>query len=341
MSARLVLLDRLGPWAPAWDALVADLDLPSPFLRSWWIDHAATATPEIRLVVDGGDLLGGLALQRDRIGGIVRYRELGAGALCPDQLDVVCTPESRSVVLEVLAADLAGRRAIVDLDGLVPDPLLRRIWPAARVEESEGNRWQPLSQDQPYLETRSKNYRRKIRKLDRRLDELGVVHRTVDAADPVDVSAALETLRALHAQRPERARFVEVVPRLEPILQAGARAGEVRFDLYEHDGEPIVVMLTFDVAGRLGFYQFARSLDPAYDAASLSLHVRVIDEIARAGYPMADFLRGSEDYKTYLADEIRPVMRLRHGQGSAARGYWGARRTAGRAVRRLRRADPA
>ncbi len=38
---RTEVLTRLGGHRDAWDHLVATQPLPTPFLRSWWVDHVA------------------------------------------------------------------------------------------------------------------------------------------------------------------------------------------------------------------------------------------------------------------------------------------------------------
>ena len=79
---------RLGPLAVRWDELVDRLPLPSPFLRSWWLEHTAGRRPRFVLVMEDGALLG-----------VPRLRVMGAGALCPDHLDAVVLPGREADVL--------------------------------------------------------------------------------------------------------------------------------------------------------------------------------------------------------------------------------------------------
>src|SRR5205807_1596939 len=80
---RVSVTNVLGAYADAWDSLVESLPIPSPFLRSWWLDAAAGSRPCIVLVLQRDRLVGGLALESDRHVGIERLRLLGAGPLCP------------------------------------------------------------------------------------------------------------------------------------------------------------------------------------------------------------------------------------------------------------------
>ena len=82
-AMRAVVASRLGTYAPGWDALVDSMALPSPFLRSWWLDTASEAEPCIVLVLHGDQLIGGVALERARHLGVDRLRMLGSGTSAP------------------------------------------------------------------------------------------------------------------------------------------------------------------------------------------------------------------------------------------------------------------
>src|SRR5882762_6098642 len=85
----------LGIHAAAWDALVSFGDPPTPFLRSWWLEAVAGPRPVFLLVIDGGTLLGGLALEEDHGMVVRRLRfigdrpRFGDSPLGPDHLDAV------------------------------------------------------------------------------------------------------------------------------------------------------------------------------------------------------------------------------------------------------------
>src|ERR1700686_725722 len=112
----------LGPYGAAWDELVDGAAIPSPFLRSWWLNAASGSQPVIVLVLESERLVGGVALERDRHHGVERLRVLGAGALCPDHLDAVAAVGRRADVAAALRGWLArsGDR-LVDLDGVGGD----------------------------------------------------------------------------------------------------------------------------------------------------------------------------------------------------------------------------
>ena len=85
-TPRLLEVSDLGSWRAAWDALVLTAPLPTPFLRSWWLDAQRAVrdgSALFVLVVQGEQLLGGQALQVDRVLGAQRIQALGQGPLAP------------------------------------------------------------------------------------------------------------------------------------------------------------------------------------------------------------------------------------------------------------------
>jgi len=87
--ADVVVTRTLGVWRDSWDALVECAPVPSPFLRSWWLEGVGGANVRFVLVVDDGLLIGGLALERRRCMGLSQYRFASSGVLCPDHLDLL------------------------------------------------------------------------------------------------------------------------------------------------------------------------------------------------------------------------------------------------------------
>ena len=96
------LLDvpRLDGWAAQWDQLVDSSPLPSPFLRSWWLTGVGGPGRHFLLVVDGAQLLGGLALERRHP--MLSVRMMGDGSLCPDHLDLLAAPGHEAAVVSLL-----------------------------------------------------------------------------------------------------------------------------------------------------------------------------------------------------------------------------------------------
>jgi CelD/BcsL family acetyltransferase involved in cellulose biosynthesis len=321
--------------ADAWDALVDASSLPSPFLRSWWLDSVSAVPATHLLVLSDGELVGGLALARDTLLGISRYRFAGQGVLCPDHLDALARPGHEDEVADALRDwfEAPGQR-IVDLAGLREGSLVARAL-ARSPEPLDVAPFQALPGDgSDFLAGRSSNFRRSVRKAERRLDEAGVTHRRVE---PALLPAALDAFRRLQDDRDGRGPLLEELPVLARALASGLARGEARVDVLESPTEVVAVSLAFVVAGRLSLYQVARSLDHEHRSAATVLLNRVITEAMADGCHEVDMLRGDEGYKASFADARRGLFRLRAGHGVMARGLVTGRALGISAIRRVRR----
>jgi CelD/BcsL family acetyltransferase involved in cellulose biosynthesis len=338
---RLAVRSRLDPWAPAWDELVDRMPLPSPFLRSWWLEAAGGRRPCFVLVLDGDVLVGGLALEESRRWGVACYRMMGAGPLCPDHLDVVAAPEWAGAVVDAVAGWLSrsGPR-VLDLEGVGPDSRLFEALPGqVRREVVDVAPWEPLPPDpDAYFARRSANFRANLRKASRRLAEEGLYHRV---ASPSSVDAALDTLRDLHAAQWGRASgFLRVFDRFAAAARLGAMRDEMVFHELMADETVVASVAAFDVAGRLSLYQSGHATDRRWrNAATVLLH-EIIADACRRRRTEVDLLRGGEPYKRNFASNERPVLRLRAASGAAGQLVLGAalakkrtRRLAGGVVR--------
>jgi CelD/BcsL family acetyltransferase involved in cellulose biosynthesis len=305
--------EELGMYAGAWDRLVEGMPIPSPFLRSWWLSTAAGSRPRIAMVLQGERLLGGLALERDRHLGVERLRVLGAGVLCPDHLDAVSAPDLRDAVASALSAWLGrpGDR-LIDLDGVVGDSLVVTVLPGrVRRERSAVAPYEVLASG--YMEARSPSFRRIVHRAELRLQrEAGACV----AARVDDIDAGLRLLRSLHAQRwRNRSAFLGEFRRFERVCRAAAAQGEVAVYALRAGDETVAVTASFEVAGRISYYQSGRNPARRWRNAATVLLARVFDDAARCGLREADLLRGDEEYKSGFASGRRELWRLRCATG--------------------------
>jgi CelD/BcsL family acetyltransferase involved in cellulose biosynthesis len=317
---RVVVQTRLGSLEPAWDALVERLPLPSPFLRSWWLEQTAGGAPRFLLVMDGDVLVGGLALQEERWFGVPRLRVMGAGALCPDHLDAVALPDREQDVLAALAAWLRrpGSR-VLDLEGVAGGSRLAAALPGrVRREVVAVAPCAPLPADpDDWLRSRPPNFRATLRKATRRLQEEAVAHQVVRGAS---VHAALDALRRLHVARwGERSNFLAAYDRFAAASRAGAARGEVAFHQLVAGGEVVAAVSCFEVAGRLSLYQSGRLSEHRWRNAATVLLVKVVEDACRRALAEVDLLRGDEPYKGNFASATRELLRLRAAHGAAGR----------------------
>ncbi|MFM7069080.1 MAG: GNAT family N-acetyltransferase [Actinomycetes bacterium] len=346
-------MDRLGDLSDAWNAAVRAMPHPSPFLLSWWVDHAATHRPVVLCCFEGDELVGGAAFEVDHVGRgpvrLERVRLLGQGPLAPDHLDVIGAADHRQEVAELVTFWLqrAGQR-IVDLDGLSADGALAAALTGAGhvVTDRIGAPWAalPASGDE-YLAARPGQLRSTAKRARKRLDADGATIRTVDAAR---ADEALADLARLHDGRwADESEFLRSWKTFERAAVAGMRDGSVIIsELVAADGDVVATELdlaTTDDRGRrtLAFYQAGRRTEHEWRGAGTALRAAVIGAACDVGVAEYDLLRGDESYKSDWASERRELLRIRFGVGrigtaaATAAGRWKQRQD-----RRAERALP-
>lgn len=334
MSHRIV--QRLENDAAAWDALVERMKLPSPFLRSWWLDAVAASLPagvdpQILLVFDGEALIGGLPMQRSTVRGVEVVSFLGAGPLQPDHLDLVAAPDRRDQVGAAVRLWLgrAGNR-MVDLQGVAGGSMLVDVVPGwGEVTELEVAPYVPLpASPQEYLAARGGRTRSTVKRTAKRLDAAGIEFREIDSSDPLAVEGALETLAQLHDGRwGDESGFLAAWESFSAAVRAGAALGEVRFsELVDPAGTPIAIEVDFVVAGRTSFYQAGRLTDHEYRGSGSVLRYRIITAAIERGDHEFDLLRGGENYKAEWASTQRSLLRIRRGVGPLGKAIVGVAR---------------
>jgi CelD/BcsL family acetyltransferase involved in cellulose biosynthesis len=330
----------LAGWEAQWDALVDRSALPSPFLRSWWLRHTTGETPCFVLVTDADRLLGGVALQRDTVLGVARYRVAGHGRLAPEHLDLVTAEEHRGLVEAHLRTwcHRDGAR-LFDLHGLVEHPALARVLPSPRAAITHTAPYRRLPDDpEAALATLPRSTRRAVAKGRRQLAEAGGQHRVVPDHD---LDAALERFRDLHLCRwGDESGLHGSMDALFAAVRAAARRGEARLhELWGPDGT-IAIDLCFELRGRVTNYQGGRRHQDLLRAPGTVLLSHVVEHATRNGADEFDLLGGAHPYKRRWTDAERGVVQLEAAHGRAGTAVLGAlrtRRTCAATVRRGRR----
>lgn len=289
---------------------------------------------------DGDDLVGGMALEADRVGrgpvAIERLRCLGQGVLAPDHLDLIATDEHRAAVTRAALAWIhrPGSR-IVDLDGLAAGGSLGTALAADAVEHV-GAPYAALPRDgEEYLAGRPGKVRSTVSRTARRFAREGVRHRSVE---PDDGGRGLDELARLHDGRwAEESEFLSAWRRFRAAALAGMVAGEVTLDeMVTADGTVVATELDLVVAGRRSFYQAGRDTGRDWRGVGSVLRAEIIGAAIAAGCTEYDLLRGDEPYKSDWSDGRRELVRCRFGVGPigvAAIAAASARSGAGRLSR--------
>lgn len=315
----------LGDLAASWDDLVDRSALPSPFLKSWWVDNAAGGEPAILTCHgDDGRLLGGAAFEVDHVGhralGLVRVRVLGQGPLAPDHIDVLAAPEHRTEVLAAVCGWLRTGNRIVDLDGLSADCEVPWLLGAPLLVR-ETAPYRSLGSADPTAELPGR-LRSTIKRAAKRLARSGFAPRTVP---PADAEQALETLFELHDHRwqdrsswsaSERAASNATLRR---TLLAGLHCGGAVIHEIT-DGTQVIASEIELIAGRrVAFYQAGRLTDQEFRGSGSALKAEVLRWAVREGMTEFDLLRGDDRYKDDWATDLREVHRVRTGVGVVGR----------------------
>ncbi|MEZ5321510.1 MAG: GNAT family N-acetyltransferase [Microthrixaceae bacterium] len=330
------VLDRLGPtWSASWDHLVDSMELPSPFLRSWWLDAMAASAdaPAFVLVLVEDRLLGGIAVQTERRLGVECVELLGSGPLEPDHLDVVVDPADASATALVL--DEVGRwlhrpgSRVLDLVGVAPGARLFDIVARGARRRVEVAPFVALpGTHEEYLASRGGRTRGTVARSARRLGRDGSTIRIVRAdRDGVDAfDAALMALARLHHTRwGDRSGFLDRWAAFTAAARSGSLRGEVWCcELVGPDQETAAVEVDFVVAGRMSFYQAGRSTDRRWRGGGSWVRSETVRAAISSGCHEFDLLRGAEPYKSEWADRSRGVWALRAGVGPIGRAAVGA-----------------
>jgi CelD/BcsL family acetyltransferase involved in cellulose biosynthesis len=331
---RTEVLRHLGPHRPAWDRIVADQPLPSPFLRSWWVEHAAGAEPCIVACFEGDDLVGGAAFELDRLGpgrrGPERVRCLGQGVLAPDHLDLVAaTGQHRRVARAVLAWLRRPGSRVVDLDGLAASGTLATLFSPFEVERVAAPYADLRVGIEEYLAGRPGKVRSTVSRTTKRFVREGVTLDTVGADAPsAHLDAALDDLARLHDSRwSDDSAFLSGWDRVRAAVHAGVGAGDVGLHrLLDQHGDAVAVELDLCVGPRVGFYQAGRRTEREWRGCGSVLRARIIEAAVADGATEYDLLRGDEGYKAEWATGRRELVHCVAGVGPLGRAAVHARR---------------
>lgn len=321
---RLEIHDGLGPATAEWDSLVVHGDPPTPFLWSWWLTDTVVGDLVVAAVYDDAGLVGGIALQRDRVAGVERLRFVGAGILEPDHLDVVARPGRHQEVARQVAEWLRSGDRVVDLEGLSERSHLRpALGPRASARPIELSPYASLPGSfEEYMAARPGQVRSTVKRARKRLEAAGVAHDVVDATSSAELRAdALDALGALHDGRwGGKSALLDRWPALAAALADGLAAGQVVVHRLVHPDVGTIAVEADLLAGeRTCFYQAGRLTDHEWRGSGSVLKAAAIEHAIASGHTEYDLLRGDEPYKGEWATARRPLFRVIVGCGPRGR----------------------
>lgn len=317
---RVEVRDTLGDLADQWDALVESRPIPSPFLRSWWTAKAARGRPRHVLALEGDALVGGLALEEDRIAGVRRLRTLGF-ALGSDHVGLVAVRGREEEAARTVGNWTRSLGAcVIDLVGLAEDPHLAAALPGRVTLSTEDSA--PCASLEgsfaEFLARKSTNFRRNTAmRARRKLEGHGARYRVLE---PSEIEEGLVTMRRLHEMSVGSGSFLlGEYEHFAAVVRAGVRCGEAVFHQITVAGEPIATMVTYELAGRMSIHQSGRDPDSRWSASGHAMMGYLFERACERGYREVDLLRGGESYKARWATGARDVTRLRSAHGWRAR----------------------
>jgi glycosyltransferase involved in cell wall biosynthesis/CelD/BcsL family acetyltransferase involved in cellulose biosynthesis len=320
------VLNELGTHREEWDALVDAMPLPSPFLRSWWLEHAAVGEPTLVLCLEQGRLVGGLALQRTVRGGCDWFEVLGEGPLSPDHVDLLAAAGREAEVSVALRTwmDRRGSR-VFRLRGVTDHSMLADVVPGVgpvRMMEVAPYAQLPASYDE-YYRSMPGMIRSLIKSTTKKFDKYGI---TVQLQPFDDVDASLATLASLHDSRwGDASGFMAGWDQFVEVARAASKFGEARFShLVDFEGRVLASEFEFGVAGRLSYYQSGRLTDYDLRGSGSVLRAQIVERGIEEGFVEFDFMRGDEPYKRDWINSRRSLFEIRRGVGSRGVAMVGA-----------------
>ncbi|MEI2640419.1 MAG: GNAT family N-acetyltransferase [Microthrixaceae bacterium] len=310
-SVHVQVLDSLGDLGSQWDRLVDIQPLPSPFLKSWWIQGACEGQPTIVCVMRNGRLIGGAAFEVRTWGprslNLQKIVVPGSGLLAPDHIDLIAEDGAvETVARAVLGYLLRPGSRLIELDGLAAEGTLARLFSDCVTGISDAP-FAPLpSTPDEYLRGRPGKVRSTIKRRTKKLLGDGAM---VETVAPENLNEALRSFAELHDGRwSEESGFLDAIDRFRTILSEGMRSGEVLVSgLRLQSGEMVAMEVDFEVAGRLSFYQSGRRTDHEMRGCGSVLRFQIIEAAIDRGIQEYDLLRGEEPYKAEWATAARQL----------------------------------
>jgi CelD/BcsL family acetyltransferase involved in cellulose biosynthesis len=313
----------------AWASLLPAAVTPFPFqsiewAESWWsVFGAGNELLLLRATDEQGRVIGiaPLMLTTTALGRTIQF--IG-GAEVTDYLDIVATEGDLAAAWAAILDHLLAKRDewdAIDLHCLpqwspshatVADQLSGTL--AVEIGQEEVCPIVRLAGSfEAYLRALPKKERHEVRRKARNFERDAPTGRLRVITDKDDALAAMPDFLRLHRlSAPDKERFLtpEIEQFFAAMTAATADAGWLRLYLMEIDDAPVAAVFTFVADGRMLVYN--SGYDPAYAhvSAGMVLVSMMIEDAARLGLAVFDFLRGNEAYKYRFGATDTPIWRV-------------------------------
>ncbi len=358
---RFTALEELIPFADEWDRLSAGVPFRSwAWMSTWWRHYGPTPRGRreakslyVLGVFDSAGRLAGIApwfLERSILWGRT-LKFLGTGEVCSEYLTVLADPSAEDRVTEALAqwltdaarapegqsaaADRWDRLELTSVDA--DDSAVRRLTEALRargnlVHERPGPCcWRidlPETWEQ-YLAMLSRNGRRQVRLVERRLVETGravfhLVRREADLPQGFEILIDLHQRRRRTLGEPGCFASAQFTAFHREVMVRLLQKRQLHLFWVDLDGKPAVA--EYFLLGKGSTYAYLVGLDPNClgDAPGKLGNMIGLKYAIASAHTSFDFLRGDEPYKATMRAQPRATVETRVVPGRVgARLRWG------------------
>jgi CelD/BcsL family acetyltransferase involved in cellulose biosynthesis len=322
-QARLVTtLPELEPYLGQWDELAIASGRPyccPAWMLAWWRHAGAEDELRVVLLVEGDELVALAPFCLSRWRGMNVYRLLCAGTstrIGPLPAAGVADDHARAVATALAAAPAPPDVFRFEgIDAKSPWPkLLAQHWPGRRphlrtdfeldaptVDISEGY--------DAWFSSRSRNFRKDLNRVRRRLAERGAEVRMSDA-DHLEADLR-DLFRLHHARWDERGGSGNLDPAIEGMIRDCADAlfplGRFRLFVLEAEGKAISAGLLIDAGKEAAVW--GGGFDPEWSkfGPGMTTQAAAIEDSAKRGQTCVDFGEGEEHYKRVIGVPDQPV----------------------------------
>jgi CelD/BcsL family acetyltransferase involved in cellulose biosynthesis len=337
-------LAGLQALAPDWNCVLAksagnNVFLTWEWVSTWWDVYGAGSQLHVVVVREPHGRIVGVAplqrIRRNRVSGDTVMFIGSGGDVTPEYLDFIVEAGWEERVVPLVIDTLLGEPRIKEIDlqplrdSLTTSILSKRFASrAGRVRELPGSSCPFMTlpaSTELFRQSRSKNYRKKMREFEHRC-EVSLKARLRLTTAPSELERDMETLKHLHiarwngSSRAFRSREYSEFHRKFALL--ALERDWLRLYSLESGDRTMAMLYCFVYDQRYYFYQSGRDLSFTRDRVGLVLMHKVILEAIRERATIFDFLSGDEPYKYRWATGVTSGKRVQYWRSGWGISSW-------------------